>query len=433
MMMSSRRFAPRFFGGGAAQLAAPPALSLMSFVLMLAVIIIPPGLYQSIMLEDDMMYLNPCVVGIFTAYWLVFLAGYFAASKLRVAYHAKSFNLRRYISVGGLAVAGLIALEILCFAYSFHVIYRRVPDIFYNFATGNMQRTKREIMQGGTSGSFSIIVPISTGTFWWILFRWDAICRSVSALFKNAVLWPLTLLFAATAFTYYTLLGSRYEIVPLLFGLMIAFYVKKKLENAPFTLPERMLLLFFPAFLFFIFIGFALLRGASGFDGLLNNLMGYGPASYNRLAAILNGTLNYDDQYGILNETAFLFHFPFEQRVLPIDAVFNLPRDNEISIYSQQVAYAHLVKGYMWSSLFGQIYTDMGLFSFLYMFIYGAAAGILWKLFTRKRVFGILVYPWLAFSVFMWFGYDCFTAQDLSALIVMSVVFVVFEKYCARA
>lgn len=88
--------------------------------------------------------------------------------------------------------------------------------------------------------------------------------------------------------------------------------------------------------------------------------------------------------------------------------------------------------GFTWSSIFGQIYSDLGLLSFVYMLGYGIVAALLWKLMLQRRVFGILLYPWMGFSIIMWVGDDLFVSQDLSLLIFTGIIFTFFEKIFIR-
>lgn len=146
-----------------------------------------------------------------------------------------------------------------------------------------------------------------------------------------------------------------------------------------------------------LFIITSLIRwGDINLTFLLDRLLGYTIAAYNRLALILSGNLNYV-KAGV----------PANFYLLPVlkipltDLVFHDPLEySRISI--EAVSSAGLNSLYNLATLFGGIYQAVGIWALLYFFFLGIIGGRLNIAFKRRHPFGILFYPLFYSSVALW-------------------------------
>jgi hypothetical protein len=65
---------------------------------------------------------------------------------------------------------------------------------------------------------------------------------------------------------------------------------------------------------------------------------------------------------------------------------------------------AGLNKAFIWSGVFGYVYSDLGWFAPLYIFFTGLVVAWFWSLFQRGQTLGIVIYPWLAYWILFWSG-----------------------------
>ncbi|PSD44509.1 hypothetical protein C7E24_21295, partial [Stenotrophomonas maltophilia] len=75
------------------------------------------------------------------------------------------------------------------------------------------------------------------------------------------------------------------------------------------------------------------------------------------------------------------------------------------------VAQSGLDGSYIWSSAFGYVYSDIGIFSIAYFLIIGMLSQRAWKSAISGRSLGLITYPWIAFSILFWMG-DNFIAHS---------------------
>jgi hypothetical protein len=167
-----------------------------------------------------------------------------------------------------------------------------------------------------------------------------------------------------------------------------------------------------------LFLLLSFVRGDQSVHELVGSLLGYTLASYNRLAALLLGSLHY--QYE--GKGAYLFPYLVDSQkindLLGLREVFGWPTSSELwqSEFSSTMA-AGLTSSYIWAGAFGYVYADLGWLAPLYLLAVGLGAGHLWRMFCRGHVIGVVLYPWMAFSILFWIGWNILLTNWLITLV----------------
>ena len=135
---------------------------------------------------------------------------------------------------------------------------------------------------------------------------------------------------------------------------------------------------------------------------------GYTIVSYNRLAALVIGVMHYVYQ----GKGAYLVAFSLPKT---IDLV-GLRRSNGIAQFLRPLALRVRLNGsasrpelitLTGQASFGYLFSDLALVdASLYGWLAGIFAGYLWSRFRAGATFGLVFYPWMAFWVLFWFGWN---------------------------
>ncbi|QGZ60699.1 hypothetical protein [Paraburkholderia acidisoli] len=180
------------------------------------------------------------------------------------------------------------------------------------------------------------------------------------------------------------LILARYVLIPFLMCIGVlrvrARYIKKGSVNhvAIFAAISALVGLF---------VLIAVARGGQGFEALYN----YGPASFNRLAAVLAGRIdiNVPSSYYIMS--SFKHDWSYYEIVMnEHDAVEGAGLDWSLN----------------WLTAYGYVFQAIGVFSLLYFFVIGLISGFAWSGFKVGKSWAIVFYPWIFSSVILWFTYN---------------------------
>lgn len=138
---------------------------------------------------------------------------------------------------------------------------------------------------------------------------------------------------------------------------------------------------------------------------LAEQVFGYYVTSYNRLAAVVEGLMEYNTN-GYLT-TRWIWEFPIVSRALGLDVwaqeafdVSLLERSETFSIWSQ----VGFNQDFIAPTAFAHVFWDYGWAGFLVFLLYGCITKISFTSFRRDGVFGIMSYPIVLYSVLEWRG-----------------------------
>jgi hypothetical protein len=177
-----------------------------------------------------------------------------------------------------------------------------------------------------------------------------------------------------------------------------------------------------------LFFAFSFLRGTYGWDEQINGLIGYTAASYNRLAAVVNGSLHYP----FAGHGMYLSGVVTHNQML-LAGYLNSP--DPLDVWASEftaVSRAGLDGRLIWSGSFGYIFSDIGWFSVLFIFGYGLLYGIAWNWFKRTKVLGIVLYPCFGFCILFWVGSNYLLDQPLEILSIVAIVLTGYEFVFVR-
>jgi hypothetical protein len=182
--------------------------------------------------------------------------------------------------------------------------------------------------------------------------------------------------------------------------------------------------------IFASFIGLQLARGASQLDTLLGSALGYTVVSYNRMAAMLLGALH----YAYVGKGAYLVAFLLQNdRLGGIREQMGLPTAYGLWLTEfPSLNAAGMNAYYNWASVFGYLFSDLGWWTPVYMFAAGLLAGHLWSRFRAGATVGIVLYPWMAFWILFWFGWNLLLDARGIVLIEIGILLVVYDKLFLR-
>jgi hypothetical protein len=173
-----------------------------------------------------------------------------------------------------------------------------------------------------------------------------------------------------------------------------------------------------------LFFSFSFMRGAGSWDDEVNEIIGYTAASYNRLAAVVNGDLHYPFAGRGMYLSGVVAHSHF----LPFSSIMNSadPLDDWGSQF-EAVSRAGLDSRLIWSGTFGYIFSDLGWFSLPFVFGYGMLYGVVWNWIKRGKVLGFVLYPCCGFCVLFWVGSNYLLEQPLEILSIVAIILMGYE------
>jgi hypothetical protein len=226
---------------------------------------------------------------------------------------------------------------------------------------------------------------------------------------------------------------SRGELIPFLIGLVIIYIDNKSDVKSYSGLKFFLFLAKFLFSIFFIFSIFSLFRGTIEFNKIVADFLGYTLASYNRLAALLDGELNYTYQGTGVYLSSFLSFNKTLNSVFAVSAYFGWPFYSDAwrsEFFSVEI---HGFNKYLiWPTALGYLFIDFGWIAPFVLFVYGIFYGFIWRLWLKESIFGLLLYPWFGFCLIFWFGTNYLLDTKLFVLLVTAIVIYIgtcFSRY----
>ena len=227
-----------------------------------------------------------------------------------------------------------------------------------------------------TSGSMSYSVSFLTGVIWWALWRYYRLSEHVKG---RRVVKAALIIALIAAFISSSLLISRHALIVAITGLAILHILQKAFLNRLNSklLAKITLVLIIGGSIFFFAV--SLLKGQINLEGQIDTLVGYTIASYNRLAALLQGSLHYEySRRGVYYSSFLSFNHAFNQ-IVPYGRVMNVPAFLDwwgSAFFS--VSRAGLNPNLIFCGTFGEVYLETGWFAPVFMFGYGLLYGLVW-------------------------------------------------------
>jgi hypothetical protein len=406
-------------------LVSPYGLAIISYFLFLFAWIFPPGLYTSYIREPDLMFLDPVTFLFYTACLMAFLVGvrasrYLGASGARNSErHVSARSPLLYLLLPLLAATGAGAIYLMKVGarINFIALLATAQGSVLKAANGSGQMSE---------GRWDESIPLLTVVLWWSLFRATQL-RLKGAV--KAVFYLTFLPCLAVAIFLGVATVNRANLMPVILGTLVV-YIFPKTRSAN----TRVVRLAFmgavgsaAAVATFLFLSF--LRGALGVSLLITSLLGYTVVSYNRMAALLAGVMHYAyEGHGVylvpalLSDEKMNFVFQLADR-FGWPSSFDLFQTEFLSTTA-----AGLNPAYIWAGAFGYVYSDLGWFTPFYWCLVGVLAGWLWSKFRACRTVGLVLYPWISFSILMWCGGNFIFRTNFIQYCEFAVVLHIYDK-----
>ena len=396
---------------------SPPYLLIYTSIIAIAAILFPPQVYEKLISEKSLMFLNPTLAIFYSTCSAAFLLGY----KI-IEFLIGNLNLieddRKSIQHENLPLK-LIIITVALNIISIYQIYSSNEDLILLIATQQGGLAKDELNETGIGGLTNFA---SIGIFWYCYhnyLRSQESENSKERSFQKILL--LTLL--TTIFVSSTIKLSRGELMPFLAGAALVYVNNKFSDQRNEGVKFGLFILKACAFVFFIFSIFSSLRGEAEITKIIADFIGYTLASYNRLSGILDGRLQFEFTGTGVYLSSFLSFNNSLNRFLPISEYMNWPRYFDLwNSEFLSVSAAGFNEYLIWPTAIGYIFIDLGWFSPIILFLYGMLYAGVWHSWKRGSPLGIILYPWLGFCLLFWFGTNYLLDTKFFVLLIISII-----------
>jgi hypothetical protein len=410
-------------------IVSPYGLAIVSYFVFLFAWLFPPGLYTEYIHEPDLMFLEPSTLIFYTVCVAAFLLGVRGS---RFFGAPSSGNTEEQVSARSplsYLVPPLLAAAL------FAAVYLIKMGGKINFVALLASQQGNAIKVAGaagqmTEGRWDESVPLLTVVLWWSLFRASQL--KLRGLAKT-LFYLLFLLSMALGILIGVATVNRANLMPIVLGtLAVYIFPKTRIANT------RVVKLALTALIgaagtvgTFLFLSF--LRGAVGLNLLITGLLGYTIVSYNRMAALLTGAMHYAYEGRGVYLNPFLLGDEKVNYVFHLADRFGWP--TVLALWQTEfssTSAAGLNPTFIWAGAFGYVYSDIGWWTPFYWCAIGVIAGWLWAKFSSCKTVGVVLYPWVAFSVLMWCGGNFIFRTNFVQYCEFAVVLHIYDKLFLR-
>ena len=402
---------------------SPYGLAAISYTVFWFSCLIPPSLYSYYINEPDLMFLDPPTILFYTSCVAAFAAGVLLTRWLtpRTTFERKRVEAR--ISPTWFLLLPL-TIGLAATIISDVRLVRSTPTLLLLLFAQQGQDLK-DAIAFGEEGNVTFPFVMLTAIVWWAYWRFhDLDLKGWRKVLVLAIWWVALLLIVVS--TVLTL--SRSSLLVAVCGLAILYILRK-------TLMRQVTLRFLvrggtsiAAFTSLLFFAFSFLRGSSSWEDQIYLLIGYTFASYNRLAAVVNGTIRAPLIDRGIHLSGFVSYNHTFNRFIPINQIMGW-RGNADLFDSAfwAVSNAGLDGHLVWPGAFGDIFLSLGWYSFIFVFGYGLLYGLVWKWMLQGRAIGVVLYPSFGFCILFWLGSNQLLSSDSAVYWVGAVLLAGYE------
>jgi hypothetical protein len=409
-------------------IVSPSGLAIISYCVFLFAWVFPSGMYTEYIHEPDLMFLDPWVLAFYTSCVAAFLLGVRASRFVVIS--------RRDSAVTVAARNPFLYLAIPVFlSLMWCGIYLKMLGGKLDFVALLLSQQGESIKVAGEFGALGVGIWSSglfmlTATLWWSSVRAKQL--HLTGMAKNMF---RILFFVGVIVDIATCVATvdRTSLMPLIAGLSVTWLFGKTVTRNIKILRLLSIGLSSTAGVIAVFLLVSFLRGTIAIKGLMMLLLGYTIVSYNRMAALLLGVMHDSYQgrgvylFPILRENVTL------NKLFHVNDYFDWPSAWGLwSAGFSAVASAGLNPGFNFYSVFGALYSDLGWLALGYLFFVGTLVGYIWWKFRAGKTFAIVLYPWCAFCILFWAGYNVMFDGRITELVKMAVALAVYDKFMLR-
>jgi hypothetical protein len=407
-------------------LASPYILSAAGLLVFFFAWCFPPRLYQQIMGEPDLIFLNLPSLLLYLLCVIAFVAGLRLYEFVSPGQFLQPPRLQSKISPLLFCLTPLLACLLFEIASAAKLLAAH-PDILYYIATQQGDYAKTE---ADSEGLWAFAPAFLTVTAWWVYWR----SRQL-----NMGVWSRRVISAAVALSILIAISnaivkaSRIDLMPIVIGSLVIYFVRRAVTNSVTKALVAKSAIALVLLTTFFFLALAALRGTIEFDAMLYQVLGYSVASFNRLSALISGQLRYPFAgHGVYLFPFFAFNGTLNS-VLHHRQLFGFPEF--VDVWQSEfaaVGQAGLDPTMIWGTAFGYVFAEIGWVSPVYFLFIGLLYGWAWRKIRAGESVGIAVYPLLAFCIIFWFGTNYVLESKTVGLLVCGMALHAYESVMAR-
>jgi hypothetical protein len=409
--------------------ASPTLIALGSCTVFVFAWVFPPDVYSGYLGEPDWVFLNPVSLFYFGLCVTGFFCGvHFSRYMKGAAYSGAPPQISSGSPLSYLALP-LVTLTVLCSIYLL-LLGARI-DFVSMLASQQGSSLKMADENGtGVANRWQMVHVFLTAVLGWAQYR--ALQLNLRNV-KKACFWILFaigwLVDAATAVA----LVDRTQLMPLMAStILVAIFFGTRgwrvrpLRVAVFALVSVVALVG-------VFLLLSFLRGSLLIGSLMTSLLGYTIVSYNRMTALIMGAMHYGYEGSGVYLVPLLSNSEGLNKLIPFKDTFDWPSARELwRTEFASVAQSGLNGSYIWSSIFGYLYSDIGWLTPFYMFLYGLFCCYFWIKFKTGKALGLVIYPWVAFGILFWIGVNLLSYDRLLNYIEMGLLLTWYDSSWIR-
>jgi len=412
---------------------SPVGMIAVAFAFCLICVVLPPVPYEKYMQEPDFMFLNVNLISFYAATCLCFLGGFFLLggnsenrSIIKRAAHrlpAASVGRNKLYHLAPLVIVALLN------AYSAMMLLKNTPGLINLVLSGSGEAAKQSIdATGGLAG----VQPLLIAIIWWAMGKHMTMFPNLKSRPAKLSAFVIGMsIFLAVVIAVVKV--ARYEIMPLLAGCLIVYLIFSARSGVMSV--QRFFGIGVGACIAvaLIFMAFSAIRGHTSDFEMQRSLYGYGPTAFNHLVAVLDGRLVFPAAHTGTYTFAWVSNPPFVYQFLNTQEWFGLPDTREVfNGEFEATRAAGLQSAYNWITGPGYYLMDWGDWYYIFMVVLGGISCLLWKLALRGATSGLILYPFMAGTILLWFGFAGFTKQQLATYLMMIGFLVLYDRVFAR-
>ncbi len=376
-------------------LLSPSAVMTAVMGIGLLSLLIPKDWYEGVLREHDFMYLNLSLALYVALCVLVFCLGawftqYLVRRLVRVAHYTRSSRLHDQFSSNILLILACL-LNIYVIGYLQQKIGLSVIISSLGVAT---EDTRHLISEKLGLANLSWVPTFTSAIIIWGIWSLPPRVRWRNWLWLGV---PAVLLLANVLLTL-----TRTTLIDMVLPIS-AIVLRRRFALSQISVAWLGRTVMFALTIVLVFLSvltFARGQASSG-NSTLRSLLGYGPASFNRLAAVYEGKLHYPNEGSTYYAIQGVWDMPiFGKQFIAAgkEKHRDLPKNNYDNWRAQFlfVEQSGLQLEYIWATMPGHVLADIGPgWAVIWHFIVGMVAGFAYGLFLKGRSFGLVFYPFL--------------------------------------
>ena len=395
---------------------------MVSYAFFLFACLIPPSVYTRYMQEPDLMFLDPATIWFYTLCVIGFVVGVWFTGWIFPSSAVQREVKTRISPMLFLLVP--LSIGIIATAVSIFLLIRKFPGILLMLVAQQGGDLKGELALD-VEGNSTFAPLMLTGIIWWTF--WRASQLGLQGTRKRLI--NVLLFLAVLSVIVSSVINLLRNIsMMLICGLVILYMMRRSITKQTSAKTLLKLGLIFAISVSAFFMAFSFLRGTASWDEQVRSLMGYTAASYNRLAAIVNHNLRYPFAGRGIYLSYIVTYGHALNAVIPLGKAMDPPP--MLDLWSSEfgaVSQAGLDGTLIWSGAFGYIFSELGWFSPLFVFMYGVLCRIAWNALKTGGGAGIIIYPYFAFCTLTWFGTNSMLDPTSEVMFAVALCFIAYE------